>query len=805
MTFAATDRAFQIDGKDAYLLSGEVHYFRVPRKLWATHLKKLKAANCQAVCSYIPWGWHEHEEGKFDFDGKTHPQRDLAGFIREAKKAGLFLIVKPGPYILAEFVQQGLPEWLTTKHPELVSRNADGGTIEDWILTYMHPTFLDYTRKWYDKVMPLIEKNLVKNGGPVGMMQVCNEVGVNQWLAGQGDYSATSIEYFHRYLRETFGDIKAFNKILDGKYASFEDVKPPSGTSDSRAKFILYRLWHSFARWYYAVYIDHIIREIRSRGIDCPLYHNVPGWVYGRAKDFPLNITMYEQAVKQHPDLILGLDHIPENPGYRNFHDDLPCNDIARSMRKGGGPVFAAELQAGSREYCVRVYPNELALFYKACLANGLGGMNFYMFSQGENPEHLGHFGPTFYWETALSSKGEELPLYKEIADFGRWTKTHGELLLGTARKSNAAAGFYSPLYQTEFTHPLWGNKRFDAGKIGLEYDPQAVRDSLFFDGILKAAQYLNIDMDVQDLQTQSVEGLLSYKQLWVVCTDWMDTKTQEKLKAYAERGGHLFLSPNVPWLDENLSPCTILQDAIGVERDGIRNYSCPKITLLGQEDLYAFARIQAFRPSGGKVIAKTPDGKCCGLEKRVGKGKATVLGTGLTNVIKEHFPAYAKLFAQDGITPNAWFDHEDVRVVERFGKGYAYLFLLNYHKTDFRGAVHYTDPSDGSIQKWPKKGAITIPACSSLVLPLGIPLRKPEGKIIRSTGTVGHIRYDAKGFEFEVSGGSGKDQVVELDLSRKPKRITLDKKPVSFHINSKYWLVEFSGEKRNNTVRVEF
>ncbi len=717
LSFTANDRSFQIAGKNVFLLSGEIHYFRIPRKLWAKHLKKLKEAHCQAVCTYIPWGWHEPEEGRFDFSGKTHPQTDLLGFIREVEKAGLLLVVKPGPYILAEFVQQGLPEWLIQKHPELICRDAHGKTIEDWMLTYMHPTFLSYVGKWFDKVLPLISQNLIDNGGPIAMMQVCNEVGVNQWLSSQGDYSATSLEYFHRYLKNKFHDVDALNRILDKPYATFEQVKPPSGICESRQTYVLYRLWHGFHRWYYAVYLDQMIREIRARGISCPLYHNVPGWVYGRAKDFPLNITMYEEAVRQHPELILGLDHIPENPGYRNFHDDLPCNEIARSMRGGKGPVFAAELQAGSREFCVRTYPDELDLFYKACLAHGLGGMNFYMFSQGENPEKKGHFGPTFYWETAVDSRGEIQPLYGRIQVLGKWLKTHGADLLNSDREAQVAAGFYSPLYQTEFTHPIWGNKRLDAARSGLAYDPQAVRDSLFFDGLLKAAQYLNVDMDVQDLQKQPVESLGKYKQLWVVSTDWMDAETQHKCKRYAEAGGHLILMPNVPWMDEYLMPCTVLEDALGIRRDALRRYSCPKIKLLDHEDLYAYADIQTFSSSGkGKILAKTSDGLCCGMQLSLGKGKVSVLGTGLTNVIKEHFSGYKSFFALDGIGPRAWSDEEDLRVVQRDGTDRSFLFVLNYHKREIQGAVYYTDPKTKRVKALQHRKPIRFAPSSSQV-----------------------------------------------------------------------------------------
>ncbi len=98
-------------------------------------------------------------------------------------------------------------------------------------------------------------------------------------------------------------------------------------------------------------------------------------------------------------EIIFGVDHIPEFLSYRNMHDDRIINDITHAMQ-GNKPLFAAEFQCGSREYHVVTNPREMELFYKASIAHGLTGWNYYMFSQGRNPRQRGYSGETFYWFT---------------------------------------------------------------------------------------------------------------------------------------------------------------------------------------------------------------------------------------------------------------------------------------------------------------------------------------------------------------------------------------------------------------------
>ena len=205
MSFSASKGYFVKNGKPVFVISGEIHYFRLDPKLWEKHLTLLKQSGANTTSTYIPWDWHEFEEGKFDFTGETNPARNLIKYIKLCKKVGLDLIVKPGPYILAEYENQGLPEWLINK----ISKSAhaldeNGNVISPDLMSYMSDEYLNYSFLWYDKIMPIIAEHQESNGGPIIMMQVCNEVGVFQWLSGRIDYNPSVIKLYKEFLIDKY-------------------------------------------------------------------------------------------------------------------------------------------------------------------------------------------------------------------------------------------------------------------------------------------------------------------------------------------------------------------------------------------------------------------------------------------------------------------------------------------------------------------------------------------------------------------------------------------------------------------------
>ena len=99
---------FTIEGKDIQLICGEMHYPRIPHEYWRDRLKRARAMGLNTVSAYVFWNFHERQPGEFDFSG----QADIAEFIRTAQEEGLYVILRPGPYVCAEWDFGGYPSWL---------------------------------------------------------------------------------------------------------------------------------------------------------------------------------------------------------------------------------------------------------------------------------------------------------------------------------------------------------------------------------------------------------------------------------------------------------------------------------------------------------------------------------------------------------------------------------------------------------------------------------------------------------------------------------------------------------------------
>ncbi|XP_026905940.2 beta-galactosidase-1-like protein isoform X3 [Acinonyx jubatus] len=150
---------FLLDGAPFRYVSGSLHYFRVPRVLWADRLLKMRMSGLNAVQFYVPWNYHEPEPGVYNFNGS----RDLTAFLNEASIADLLVILRPGPYICAEWEMGGLPAWLLQK-PEIQLRTSD-------------PDFLAAVDSWFKVLLPKLYPWLYHNGGNIISIQVENEYG----------------------------------------------------------------------------------------------------------------------------------------------------------------------------------------------------------------------------------------------------------------------------------------------------------------------------------------------------------------------------------------------------------------------------------------------------------------------------------------------------------------------------------------------------------------------------------------------------------------------------------------------------
>jgi beta-galactosidase len=150
---------FELDGKPIQIISGAIHYARVPRAYWRDRLRKARAMGLNTVETYVFWNLHEPEPGKFEFSG----QDDVAEFIREAQQEGLYVILRPGPYVCAEWDFGGLPAWLL-RDPGMEVRTSN-------------PAFIAATTQWMHRLGQELAPLQSGNGGPIIAVQVENEYG----------------------------------------------------------------------------------------------------------------------------------------------------------------------------------------------------------------------------------------------------------------------------------------------------------------------------------------------------------------------------------------------------------------------------------------------------------------------------------------------------------------------------------------------------------------------------------------------------------------------------------------------------
>ncbi|UDQ96732.1 beta-galactosidase [Lentisphaerota bacterium WC36G] len=159
-TFGIEKRNFVFNNKPALIMSGSLHYTRVPRAYWRDRMKKARAMGLNTISTYVFWNAHEKQPGQFDFTGEL----DIAEFCRIAQDEGLWVILRPGPYICSEWDLGGMPAWLL-KDPKMVIRSKD-------------PKFMAATKRYLNAVGEQLRDLQIDRGGPIIMTQVENEYAV---------------------------------------------------------------------------------------------------------------------------------------------------------------------------------------------------------------------------------------------------------------------------------------------------------------------------------------------------------------------------------------------------------------------------------------------------------------------------------------------------------------------------------------------------------------------------------------------------------------------------------------------------
>jgi len=198
-SFAVAGDHFTLDGRPFKVLSGEMHYERIPREYWHARLKMARAMGLNTVATYVFWDLHEPRPGVYDFSG----QNDLAAFIRAAQDEGLYVILRAGPYICAEWDLGALPPWLLADPNSAAALRSDS------------PDFLNPVSRWIKRLNQEVGNLQIGKGGPIIVTQVENEYG---GFGSDHVYMQKMVDLFHAagFNDSLLDTVDGFNDLAKG-------------------------------------------------------------------------------------------------------------------------------------------------------------------------------------------------------------------------------------------------------------------------------------------------------------------------------------------------------------------------------------------------------------------------------------------------------------------------------------------------------------------------------------------------------------------------------------------------------------
>lgn len=296
--FRAGDKSFLLDDKPFVIKAAELHYPRIPRPYWEHRIKMCKALGMNTICLYVFWNAHEQQPDKFTFEG----QLDLAEFCRLCEKHDMYVILRPGPYVCAEWEMGGLPWWLLKKR-DIRLREDD-------------PYFLERVNIFEREVASQVRDLMIDNGGPILMVQVENEYG------SYGE-SKEYVAHIRDIVREHFGDVTLFqcdwasNFTLNGlddliwtmnfgagadidqQFTLLQQLRPDSPLMCSEYWSGWFDKWGANHETRAAEPMIEGIDEMLSKGISFSLYMTHGGtnwghWAGANSPGFAPDVTSYD-------------------------------------------------------------------------------------------------------------------------------------------------------------------------------------------------------------------------------------------------------------------------------------------------------------------------------------------------------------------------------------------------------------------------------------------------------------------------------------------------------------------------------
>lgn len=499
-----------LDGSYVPLVSGEIHYWRLNPLFWRDCLNTMKEAGLDIVSTYVPWNFHELEPGRFDFRGETSPTRDLAGFLDLCSEMGLRVIIRPGPYINAEWIGGGLPADILG-------------------LDHLHPRYMSRSVPYIKAIGSVLAPRQITRGGPIILCQVENEIffprsGRSEYAFGSGrldlNYDGDLVMgKYVDWLRKHFASIEQMNTIYKTSYREFSDVAPPNYREDHLAASLNSL---RFVSDEIAGYFEWLAGQFRQAGIEVPLFTNTG-----------MQIVFYDYERLEEIIDSVGLD-IYMQPG---LPGDEPLtaiwyNALFRDrMKFPWSPEFQSGIWYSWSDDFGYVPGEHMKYLTLLSLASGLRGLNYYMFVARDQ------------WSCApvdeLGRKNPQFGPMSEAIHIARLLEPDDRL---------ARVGL---IWHLEHNHKFLIDHYDDWVHIGRYWlDRQGPKELKAWWETFKILVEADIDFEIVRLPGAD---LGKYEALIYAGADFVDLASLRSIVAFCNEGGTLLTVTSLPSRDENL------------------------------------------------------------------------------------------------------------------------------------------------------------------------------------------------------------------------------------------------------------
>lgn len=651
----------EIDGAPTLLLSGEVHYFRLPRDDWADRLARVTEAGLDCVASYIPWLWHELPSGEIDLTGRTSPERDLPAFIDLCASFGLRFIARPGPFVMAELKNEGIPQRVFREHPGARPVGWDDHPADTADLDYNHPGYLAAADHWLDAVFELLAPRQVPVGPVVGI-QLDNEVGMLAWVSNTPHLDDHAAADLWARLVDHHGAQRAAQLLAladgDPDQQIIAAALRAGGAEQHTLEF--HQELGLWSRERFAGYLQRLARSARDHRIDVPLLINVHGTGGGRGTTFPIGISQLAPAYRGRSGMLAGSDYYLGELTVQNVADLYLCNAILACVNGPDQPATSLEFEAGTGDYGENL--DALSApesgVHKTLLTLGQGNrlINYYLFAGGRNPAlqdpagdgipRIAFTGERHGFAAPIDPEGRPTPAFTAVQELIKEVRAYEPVLAaGRQLTDDLGYGFVADHYLTEYAHPSATARHEQVA------DLERYRGFGFRDALGRALVLGGYHFDAVDLQAVAAPASswaagaspAAVPRTIVISTPrTLDAAVQQWLVEHVRIGGRLLVTGLLPDRDHLGTPCSVLADAFGLSSAGIRtdhrDESGPYWPTVTGTDLFPTAA--EVRVGSAQLLAASTDsevllreigsGLPCAVQARLGDGSMIFVGCDL-------------------------------------------------------------------------------------------------------------------------------------------------------------------------------